>query len=438
MMAYYSDEFDDYQDVYFKKDSISGRYFPASIKSKYPIWLRFTKGAQIPVYVIAGDTVIMNRVTSDQPYYTFKLTRPGEFGFYSLLNKKYLGMNAGDLSGIHNEEKIFRPRTKMLNYLYNERRALLERVKDSLALGPGFYNFIKTEITSTYLTALLAPYYLTPFNRQPLRKTYLDTLSNFYHTGFFTQDSLVFCSPHYRNCITFYNRFLSRQALQMPQEMEVLYQTAKSKFSGRVRDYALFSLLKENLPKNLGMEKYLAQYRTDITYQPYSRYLDSIANRPKTLVSDWAIAASYLESYQGKQITWQKLLEENKGKVMYVNFWASWFDPEILQIAPSIKLVNQFKDSNIVFVFIAVEFPDYKQKWKEAISVYGLNKSGLQHFKIEGKSRLTEFISGIPEGLSMPHYLLVDASGKVAAMDAKSPEDFQLRADILKLLKTNK
>lgn len=52
---------------------------------------------------------------------------------------------------------------------------------------------------------------------------------------------------------------------------------------------------------------------------------------------------------------------------------------------------------------------------------------------IDGKSPLAVFIHGNPDGISVPHYVLIDKEGKVAAINAKRPSDPELRADLLKL-----
>ena len=437
ILVYYENEFGDSRNVHFQKNSATGHYFPQKIKTRHPIWLRFTRGAQVPVYLVPGDTLQVKAAPRFNVDYTLVGERPGEISFYNLLDQKSLGMNFSDLAGVHKDETVFRPRTKMLNYLYNQRQAFLKQVKDSLALGPGFDKFIQTETKSNYLISLLAPFYHPNFNRQLLRHTYLDTLSQFYTSGFFNQDSLVFSSLRYRRSITFYNRFLSRAALQTPQEMQVLYRNASQKFTGQTRDYALFSLLKEHLPQDLGMTAYLERSKKDITYKPYRIYLDSLVNRPLQLTTNPKLLNNALTTVKGEKITWQELLARNQGKVVYVTFWATWFDLSLNELVAAQALQATLKDQDIVFVYLAENHPKEKAQLQPTITARQINKENDQHYFIDLESPMPVFIAGNNNGFPMLHHLLIDKTGKVAAMNAKDPGNPKLREDIITLLDKN-
>jgi len=437
VLGYYENEFGDSRDVHFRKNSTTSHYFPQKIKTLHPIWLRFTRGAQVPVYLVPGDTLQVKAAPRFSVDYSLVGERPGEISFYNSLDQKSLGMNVGDLAAVHKDETIFRPRTKMLNYLYNQRQTFLRQVKDSLALGPGFDKFIQTEIKSNYLISLLAPFYHPKFNQQPLRQTYLDTLSYFYTSGFFNQDSLVFSSPLYRRSITFYNRFLSRHALQTPQEMEVLYRNASQKFTGQTRDYALFSLLKEHLPQDLGIAPYLERSKKDISYKPYRIYLDSLANRSLQLTTHPKLLNNVLTSINGEQITWRELIARNQGKVIYVNFWATWFDLSLEELVLSQALQATLKGQDIVFVYLAENHPTEKAQLQQTIAARQINKENDQHYLIDLESPMLVFIAGNKNSFPMLHHLLIDKTGKVAAMNAKDPGDSKLREDIITLLDKN-
>jgi thiol-disulfide isomerase/thioredoxin len=321
----------------------------------------------------------------------------------------------------------------MLNYLYKERIQFLNRVKDSLALTPVFTNYINNQITSVYLTALLTPFYAPKF-KLPLPQTYVDTLAAFQHRDFLKQDSLVFSSEHYRRSIAFYNRFLSRQSLKTPQENQVLYQNAKENFSGQVRNFALFSFLKEKIKQDLDMEPYLERFRSDCTYQPYIRYLDSLAARPAKLTSDKLLLTNPLVTEMDEATTWENILKQNKGKVIYVDLWATWCAPCLMEMPASVELQEKLKGKNISFVTITVDAPKDKDKWKKALVTYSLKKAGYQNYMIDMKSPLAVFMHGIPNGVSVPQYILIDKTGKVAAIQAKRPSEPQLLEEMLFLL----
>jgi thiol-disulfide isomerase/thioredoxin len=434
VFAYYEDEFQDSHELFFRRDSASQLYLPLTLKSKYGLWLRFTKGmAQYPVYVQPGDTLHIKSVATGQVKYTFAGKKPGDFNFYTLLDQQAYGLGFIDIMGVEINDFKFRQRTKMLNYLYTERLQFLDRVKDSLAITPSFSNYVTNHITSVYLTALLTPYYAPAF-KPALSQTYLDTLAAFHQGDFFKQDSLVFSSPHYQRSIGFYNRFLSRQFLKTPQENNSLYQHALEKFSGQVRNFALFFFLKEKIKQGLDMAPYLARFRKDCTYQPYIRYLDSLASRPASLTSDSVLLHNPLLTATGEATTWDSILKQNKGKVIYVDLWATWCAPCLMEMPASVALQEKLKDRKISFVNITVDKPADKDKWKQALVTHALNKPGYQNFMIDYKSPLAVFMHGRPNGVAVPQYILIDKTGKVAAIAAKRPSDPQLLTDMLILL----
>jgi len=319
VFGYYQDEFQDSHNMFFRRDSVSNQYLPVIIKSKHGLWLRFAKGmAQYPVYVEPGDTLFIKSSVRGQVNYTFSGRKPGDFNFYTLLDQQAFGLGFTDIMGVEINDFKFRQRTRMLNYLFNERIQFVNRVKDSLALTPGFRNYITNHITCEYLIALLTPYYAPKFKIQ-LPQTYLDTLSSFQNSAFLKQNSLVFSMEHYRLSLIHYNRFLSRHALKTPQETEVLYQSALNNFSGQVRNFILFELLNKKIKEDVNMESYMARFRRDCTYEPYIQYIDSISSRPTKLISNKQLLTNALVTNTDEATTWEEILNNNRGKVIYVD-----------------------------------------------------------------------------------------------------------------------
>jgi len=108
-----------------------------------------------------------------------------------------------------------------------------------------------------------------------------------------------------------------------------------------------------------------------------------------------------------------------------------------MEMPASVALHDKLKDKPISFVNITVDIPKDKDKWKKALAKYSLNKAGYQNFMIDVKSPLAVFIHGMPNGVSVPQYVLIDKTGQVAAMEAKRPSDPLLLEEMLNLLNKN-
>ena len=54
----------------------------------------------------------------------------------------------------------------------------------------------------------------------------------------------------------------------------------------------------------------------------------------------------------------ESLKESKKGKVVLVNFWATWCKPCVSEFPDLVKLYNNYKDKNFSMVFISVDVPE--------------------------------------------------------------------------------
>ncbi|HZH00313.1 MAG TPA: TlpA disulfide reductase family protein, partial [Flavisolibacter sp.] len=117
-----------------------------------------------------------------------------------------------------------------------------------------------------------------------------------------------------------------------------------------------------------------------------------------------------LESSQGIKYS----LEAFKGKVVYLDLWASWCSP-CREEMPILKaLYDQYKnDDRIAFVSIAVH--DEEGKWRKAISED--KPDWIQLFDKEGVVAKSYFVNLIPQ------FVLIDKKGKIVKFNAPWPSN---------------
>lgn len=149
---------------------------------------------------------------------------------------------------------------------------------------------------------------------------------------------------------------------------------------------------------------------------------------PKVLKTSFSKEAlqQKLENEEGKSITMQEILNQHKGKVVVIDFWAGWCR-DCLKALPKAQELEK-NNPNIDFVFLSLE------RSKE-----GFDKS-LERFDMKDKDNYW-FASGWKNDFNnyidlnwIPRYMVIDQKSAIAKYYAISPEDPEIQATINKLL----
>jgi len=107
-------------------------------------------------------------------------------------------------------------------------------------------------------------------------------------------------------------------------------------------------------------------------------------------------------------------LADFKGKVIYIDLWASWCAPCREEIPNFKKLKDKFKDNDqIAFMGIAVS--DGEKEWRKALAEE--KPDWLQLYDTNGAVAKAYVAAAIPK------YILIDKDGKVVNMNASGPGD---------------
>ncbi|MFN8259202.1 MAG: TlpA disulfide reductase family protein [Bacteroidales bacterium] len=130
------------------------------------------------------------------------------------------------------------------------------------------------------------------------------------------------------------------------------------------------------------------------------------ANYIKQLKTGEQAPGFHLEGFQKNKVS----LDDFKGKLVCLNFWATWCGPCIQSIPKKNELVNNYGDKNFVLLNICLD--NNSKAWKEIIKTK--NFKGI-HLSCPGNwSDLVSQKYGIS---SIPHYTLIDKSGNVIMND---------------------
>ena len=130
-----------------------------------------------------------------------------------------------------------------------------------------------------------------------------------------------------------------------------------------------------------------------------------------------------LTSYESKKIS----LSDLRGKVVYLDFWASWCKPCIDLIPDSKELKEIFKNDEVVFLNVSID--ENEKAWHRMI----------EKERITGVNLITYGISSPMANQygirALPRYFLIDKKGNIVDTDAKKPNEKELISEIRELIK---
>ena len=128
-----------------------------------------------------------------------------------------------------------------------------------------------------------------------------------------------------------------------------------------------------------------------------------------------------LPTPNGKEIALSSL----KGKLVLIDFWASWCGPCRKEMPNVIKIYSKFKNKG--FEIYGVSLDQDKEKWMEAITIDGINWPQVSDLKYwDNVAARIYNVQGIP------YTVLIDKDGKIIAKNLRGQELEKKIAEVLK------
>ncbi len=123
----------------------------------------------------------------------------------------------------------------------------------------------------------------------------------------------------------------------------------------------------------------------------------------------------------------ERIIADNKGRVIYIDIWATWCVPCKRQIPHSIRLHEIFDGEKVSFVYFCCRSEE--ETWEKNIKLYQVKGNHILLNKEQNDFLKTRFsITGIPR------YLLVDKNGEIVDIDAPRPDSEKILRDIKSLI----
>lgn len=146
--------------------------------------------------------------------------------------------------------------------------------------------------------------------------------------------------------------------------------------------------------------------------------------KPITFLSNQDSSSKIIEN------VFADLTERFKGKVIYLDFWATWCGPCRSEFPFSHSLAKEFENENVAFVYICMD--SEFEKWKKSTTDLKLNQNQYFLNEVESKVLRQKFqIHGLPT------YFIVNKKGEIVDKDAPRPSNPITKSKIIELVNEN-
>ena len=183
------------------------------------------------------------------------------------------------------------------------------------------------------------------------------------------------------------------------------YDLAQQKLQGRVLYWFLAGELRDGIRR--GFEAYVdARWQSFVESNPFPEYTEALQaemNKLSTLQPGQPAPDFTLHDPDGQPVS----LNQFKGKVVLLDFWASWCSPCINDLGTLRKIKEQVAPQPVVFLNISLDANE--AAWKQAIAKH----------EIKGVHVRSEQVAQAYNVSGIPRYYLVDPQGLIVENDLR-------------------
>lgn len=193
-------------------------------------------------------------------------------------------------------------------------------------------------------------------------------------------------------------------------------------FNNRDQEYLLYKQINRigNTDSNSDFMSYYNKFKSIVkdtsllnsVRNTFALEFDSARTEASTVV---------LKDSKGRQFSFNEILEVNKGKVVYVDFWASWCGPCRKVMPISTTLRQDLIDNDVVFIYLSID--NNFEDWQKANIKEGLNNYKNSYIIVNHQT--SEFLKQ-SKLTTIPRYMIFDKGGQLAYANAPRVESNEI------------
>lgn len=173
-------------------------------------------------------------------------------------------------------------------------------------------------------------------------------------------------------------------------------------------------IIGSNIPDAKTLDFFYNDLLANVTDEGFKKSLTERYNKIKAIEVGKPSPSFNFENHKGGSTS----LDDLKGKVVYIDVWATWCGPCIGEIPHLKELEKKYHGKNIEFVSISVDEKKNYEKWKQFVTDQGLVGTQL----IADNDWNSDFVkSYLISGI--PRFILIDTEGKIVSSNAPRPSN---------------
>jgi len=253
-------------------------------------------------------------------------------------------------------------------------------------------------------------FYMLTYGYASGNKDVGENFFDFVHEINLNDDDLL-SNPTYRQFIRGWinYKFFARQEIKDAYVGQ--YEVIKEELYGKTQAFAQADILARGL-KERELYTLLDAYNDFVTTTVYEEYATPAVNmfQKKNRYAIGSPAPSFsMEDIDGNLVS----LHDFAGKVVYVDFWATWCGPCLSKISMTKSVQQRLPYNDVVFIHVSLE--KTAERWRE--SVRFRNMSGIHLFAEGG---IDSDIAKKFNVKAMPEYFIIDKNGNFAEKPARA------------------
>ncbi len=228
--------------------------------------------------------------------------------------------------------------------------------------------------------------------------------------------------PYFIQCLSDFVSFKMDDDTTKDKSLNQLETIGREIKNQKIKDKLAYEITKFGITQTKNLDAVYTKFISIQKNEDYRKEIEETYLNFKKISRGTISPTFELYDINNKLVT----LESLKGKLVYIDIWATWCIPCVNEIPALKELENEFRNKNIQFVSICLK--DSKEQFEKMVKEKELG--GIQLFAPdENISFFKEyFLSGIPR------FILIDKAGKIIESNAFFPSNPKLKEQIIENL----